>query len=35
MTAISDRERQEIVAANASGDTPVVFIHGLWVLPSS
>ena len=35
MTSISDRERQEIEAANASGDTPVVFIHGLWVLPSS
>jgi non-heme chloroperoxidase len=35
MTSIADRERQEIKAANASGDTPVVFIHGLWVLPSS
>jgi len=35
MTSISDRERREIEAANASGDTPVVFIHGLWVLPSS
>jgi non-heme chloroperoxidase len=35
MTSIADRERQEIAAANASDDTPVVFIHGLWVLPSS
>ena len=35
MTSITDRERQEIDAANASGDTPVVFVHGLWVLPSS
>jgi len=35
MTSITDRERQEIEAANTSGDTPVVFIHGLWVLPSS
>ncbi|HKE75812.1 MAG TPA: alpha/beta hydrolase [Acidimicrobiales bacterium] len=35
MTALSDRERQEIDAANASGTTPVVLIHGLWVLPSS
>src|SRR5262245_50558037 len=35
MTSIAHRERQEIEAANASGDTPVVFIHGLWVLPSS
>ena len=32
---ISERERQEIDAANASGNTPVVFIHGLWLLPSS
>ena len=33
--AISDRETQQIDAANASGSTPVVFIHGLWLLPSS
>ncbi|MGW4464886.1 alpha/beta hydrolase [Micromonospora sp. NPDC004704] len=26
---------QQIAAANASGRTPVVFIHGLWLLPSS
>ena len=26
---------REIQAANASGNTPVVFIHGLWLLPSS
>jgi pimeloyl-ACP methyl ester carboxylesterase len=31
----SDREHGEIEAANASGRTPVVFIHGLWLLPSS
>jgi pimeloyl-ACP methyl ester carboxylesterase len=35
MTSISERESREIEAANASGKTPVVFIHGLWVLPSS
>jgi len=35
MASISERERREIVAANASGSTPVVFIHGLWLLPSS
>src|SRR5246127_2930696 len=35
MTSISERERGEIEAANASGRTPVVFIHGLWLLPSS
>lgn len=33
--SISERERREIEAANASGNTPVVFIHGLWLLPSS
>ena len=35
MASISERERREIEQANASGNTPVVFIHGLWVLPSS
>jgi non-heme chloroperoxidase len=35
MASISERENREIEAANASGKTPVVFIHGLWVLPSS
>ena len=35
MTSISERERGEIEAANASGKTPVVLIHGLWLLPSS
>jgi non-heme chloroperoxidase len=33
--AISERENKEIEAANSSGVTPVVFIHGLWLLPSS
>ena len=35
MASMSERELREIRAANASGGTPVVFIHGLWVLPSS
>ena len=35
MASISERENREIQAANASGRTPVVLIHGLWVLPSS
>src|SRR5678815_4065307 len=35
MASISEREGNEIEAANASGSTPVVFIHGLWLLPSS
>jgi non-heme chloroperoxidase len=33
--SVSERENREITAANASGRTPVVFIHGLWLLPSS
>jgi pimeloyl-ACP methyl ester carboxylesterase len=35
MASISERESREIEAANASGTVPVVFIHGLWLLPSS
>jgi pimeloyl-ACP methyl ester carboxylesterase len=35
MASLSDRENQQIEAANASGNTPIVFIDGLWVLPSS
>jgi non-heme chloroperoxidase len=35
MASISERENREIQAANASANTPVVFIHGLWLLPSS
>ena len=35
MASISERENREIEAANSSGNTPVVFIHGLWLLPSS
>jgi non-heme chloroperoxidase len=35
MATITERETQQIEAANASGRTPVVFIHGLWLLPSS
>ena len=32
---LTDRETQQVEQANASGRTPVVFIHGLWLLPSS
>jgi pimeloyl-ACP methyl ester carboxylesterase len=35
MASITERERQQVDQANASGKTPVVFIHGLWLLPSS
>jgi non-heme chloroperoxidase len=33
--AISEREARQIEAANVGGRTPVVFIHGLWLLASS
>jgi pimeloyl-ACP methyl ester carboxylesterase len=32
---ITDHEAEQIDRANAAGVTPVVFIHGLWLLPSS
>ena len=32
---ITEHEAGEIERANATGLTPVVFIHGLWLLPSS
>src|SRR5476649_363885 len=32
---ISAGERAQIQRANASGLHPVVFVHGLWLLPSS
>jgi non-heme chloroperoxidase len=35
VAAITDHEDQEISEANASGRPPAVFIHGLWLLPSS
>jgi non-heme chloroperoxidase len=35
MVAITEREQGQISAANASDKTPVVFVHGLWLLPSS
>jgi non-heme chloroperoxidase len=34
-TAFSERELAQIERANESGVRPVVFIHGLWLLPSS
>jgi non-heme chloroperoxidase len=33
--AITEHESQAVAAANATGKTPVVFVHGLWLLPSS
>jgi len=34
-SVITDHEQAQIGAANASGHRPVVFVHGLWLLPSS
>jgi pimeloyl-ACP methyl ester carboxylesterase len=34
-TTITERELAQIERANATTATPVVFIHGLWLLPSS
>lgn len=35
MAVITEYEQQQIDRANASGREPVVFVHGLWLLPSS
>ena len=35
MATIAEYEAAQIEQANATGRTPVVFIHGLWLLPSS
>lgn len=35
MESITPEEQTEIEKANSSEQTPVVFIHGLWLLPSS
>jgi pimeloyl-ACP methyl ester carboxylesterase len=35
MASITEHETQQIERANTTGKTPVVFIHGLWLLPSS
>src|SRR3954452_8627414 len=35
MPTITQREADQVERANASGKTPVVLIHGLWLLPSS
>ena len=33
--SITEHEAAQVERANASSDTPVVFVHGLWLLPSS
>ncbi len=35
MDEITQNETEQIEAANTSGLTPVVFVHGLWLLPNS
>jgi len=35
VSSISDSDREQVKRANATTKTPVVFIHGLWLLPSS
>src|SRR5882757_5929889 len=32
---ITEHEAQQVEHANATGKQPVVFVHGLWLLPSS
>jgi len=34
-SGITEHEAEQIERANTTGRTPVVFIHGLWLLPSS
>ncbi|MBS1885838.1 MAG: alpha/beta hydrolase [Actinobacteria bacterium] len=34
-TTITEHEAEQVEKANATGKQPVVFIHGLWLLPSS
>lgn len=34
-TTLTDHEAQQVERANATGRLPVVFVHGLWLLPSS
>jgi non-heme chloroperoxidase len=35
MTTVTRQERNQVEKANASAKRPVVFIHGLWLLPTS
>ena len=34
-TTITEHELEQCERANETGRTPVVFVHGLWLLPSS
>jgi non-heme chloroperoxidase len=35
MADVTEHEQSQVDDANASGKSPVVFVHGLWLLPSS
>ena len=35
VASMSERELEQVNRANATTATPVLFIHGLWLLPSS
>ena len=35
VTTINEHEAGQVERANAAGRTPVVFVHGLWLLASS
>jgi len=35
MSTLTENDHRQIEEANASGNIPVVFVHGLWLLPSS
>ena len=34
-TSMAEHEAEQVRRAKESGRTPVVFVHGLWLLPSS
>src|SRR5882762_11636117 len=34
-TTITEHEMEQVERANATGLQPIVFVHGLWLLPSS
>jgi non-heme chloroperoxidase len=34
-TSVTEHEARQVERANAAGKRPVVFVHGLWLLPSS
>jgi non-heme chloroperoxidase len=34
-TTITEHEAEQVRRANATGNQPVVFVHGLWLVPSS